>query len=152
MNRIAEKNELLWRGSVICLALIACCVGWIAFLGATIVLAQDQTFTQTPEARIAELKERLNLTDEQVTAVRPIIEEHVAQGKDIFKKYQGQGKEGFQAMQGEIKELQASTQSQLSAILTEEQMAEYGKMREEERAMMRERAKERMQRRRGGEQ
>lgn len=143
MNRISGKNEVPWISAVIRLALIIGCLIGITFLGANIALAQGKGMKKSPEERIGELKAHLNLTDEQVLAIRPILEQHETQRQEIRNK-----------MAEEMEQLHASTQSRLAEILTDEQVAEYKKIREEKRAKVRdkdERCMERKERRQGAE-
>ena len=140
MNRIAEKYGLPGKSGMICLALI---IGWLAgivFLGADMAAAQGKGAKKNPEERVAELKERLNLTDEQVAAIRPVIEQHETQRKEIWSR-----------KKGEMEQLHQSTQSRIAGILSEEQLAEYGKICEEKGEKMREKGERRMDRRQGAE-
>jgi hypothetical protein len=81
---------------------------------------------------ISDMKNRLNLTDEQEAKIRPIIEEQVKNRAALIEKYQGQGRQGMRSMRNELQELNQSTENQLQSILTKEQMEEYRKMQAEE--------------------
>jgi len=86
---------------------------------------------------ISDMKNRLNLTDEQEAKIRPIIEEQVKNRAALIEKYRGQGREGMSSMRNELQALNQSTENQLQSILTKEQMEEYRKMQAEEREQMR---------------
>ncbi len=82
-----------------------------------------------PDKIIAHLTEKLSLSDEQVTQIRPIIENQAEQQKQLFEKYGSQGRAGKQAMRGEMKTLREETHSKMAAVLTEEQMEKYESLR-----------------------
>ena len=74
------------------------------------------------------MKERLHLTEEQETKMRPIIEESVQTRREILKS----DPQDRSAIKRELQELQWKTDMRLGVILTEEQMKEYEKLREEQ--------------------
>lgn len=88
---------------------------------------------ETPEQVLSEMKERLNLSEEQATKVRPIIEGKIERLHNIVEKYRGQDRPKIPSLKGEIRKLRTSTEKCLANILTEEQLEEYRKMQEEER-------------------
>ncbi len=103
-------------------------------------LSMAQRFQRlSPEDQLTQqldrMTERLNLTDEQVAQVTPILEEAIAQRQAKRKELQakGFGPETRQAMRAEMDKLRAAQDEKLKAILTEEQMAEHAKMQEEQR-------------------
>ena len=83
---------------------------------------------KSPEEIMLQLKERLKLTEEQETKIRPIIEDSIKKRNEILNNGTQDGKTKKSALQ----ELQWSIDMQLGKILTEEQMKEYQKLREEE--------------------
>ncbi len=72
----------------------------------------------TPDQIMSALKKELNLTLEQETRVRPIIQDHVTERRAIFEKYKG---EGLQDRRDEMKKNRQNTEKRLEKILTEEQ-------------------------------
>jgi Spy/CpxP family protein refolding chaperone len=86
---------------------------------------------------VSDMKNRLNLTDEQEAKIRPIIEEQSKNRAALIEKYRGQGREGMGSLRNELQELNQRTENQLQSILTKEQMEEYQKMQTEEREQMR---------------
>jgi Spy/CpxP family protein refolding chaperone len=105
---------------------------------------------ETADQIISNMKERLNLTEEQEVRIRPIIEEQSEKRREIIQKCQEQGRQGMEYSRNELQELQKTTEEQLGAVLTEEQMEEYRKIQEERYQKMREERPERMRRGGGG--
>ena len=105
-------------------------------------LADAQSRSRVPPGKnadqiISDMKSRLNLTDEQETKIRPIIEEQIKKRNALIEKYQGQGHQGRESLRSEMQALGKSTEDQLQPILTKEQMGNYQKMQDEERQNMR---------------
>ncbi len=94
--------------------------------------------------RIEEARQRLQLSNEQETALTPIITESVRERVAVLQRY-GFSRENrpdlsFRQKLGLRKEmnvLRDNTNEQVAAILTEEQMREWRKIQEEARARMR---------------
>jgi hypothetical protein len=84
------------------------------------------------EQVMAKMKERLHLTEEQETKIRTIIEESVQTRREILKS----DPQDRSAIKRELQELQWKTDMRLGVILTEEQMKEYEKLREEQSEKM----------------
>ncbi|HNR11736.1 MAG TPA: hypothetical protein PKM59_00310 [Thermodesulfobacteriota bacterium] len=97
------------------------------------------------DAFAQKFQERLQLSDEQMEQLRPIISEDMAKRKAILQKYQGHGQQGYRPMRGELDSLNADTEGKMSQILSAEQMEEYKKLRQEQVERMRERARTRLQ-------
>lgn len=92
-------------------------------------LASDSSNTnKSPEQIMSQLKTRLNLTEDQETKVRPIIETSIQKRREILRNEAQDGK----AKQSALQELRWSTDMQLAKILTEQQMKEYEELREEQ--------------------
>ncbi len=112
------------------LALATCVTIITAIFMAQPVSAQaaDMLGTNSSAGQVmAKMKERLHLTEEQETKIRPIIEESVQTRRDILKgDSQDRG-----AIKSELQEVQWKTDMRLGVILTEEQIKEYEKLREE---------------------
>ncbi len=77
----------------------------------------------SPERVIAQMKERLKLTDEQETKIWPIIEDNFNKRRELLNN-------GGQ--KSDLQQLQWATDMQIGKILTKEQMTEYEKLREQE--------------------
>ena len=93
------------------------------------VQARDMPdMNSSSEEVMTTMKGRLNLTKEQETKIQPIIEENIRKRLEILKK----GSQDRSTIKSELQELQWKTDMQLGAILTEEQMKEYEKFREEQ--------------------
>ena len=110
-----------------------------------------EAMTEQMQARMAEAKERLNLTDEQEQQVEAIFKENADKRAQIVEEGDFDGSRNFRKMRkfrGQMKELEKETTAQLAEVLTEEQMAEYELIKQENRAEMR----EKMQNRRNSKQ
>ncbi|MGD2031838.1 MAG: hypothetical protein PVI25_06100 [Gammaproteobacteria bacterium] len=112
-------------------------------------LAQEDRAAQV-EQRIEEAKARLNLTDEQLDQMTPVLEESMAARQSILSSYgidlenrSGSAKKlglrQARAMRKELDVVQADTLDALGRILNDEQMEEFKRMQEERKAEMRER-------------
>ncbi len=84
------------------------------------------------EQVMAKMKERLHLTEEEETKMRPIIEENVQTRREILKR----DAQDRSAIKNGLQELQWKTDMRLGVILTGEQMKEYEKLREEQSEKM----------------
>jgi DNA-binding MarR family transcriptional regulator len=96
------------------------------------------------QQRIAEMKERLELTPAQEAALKPIVESHVAKLREIRSRL---GSEPTRAQKreaaGQLRELGGEFSKQVQAQLTPEQQAEWKKLREENRDRMHEQIRKR---------
>ena len=91
---------------------------------------------KSPEQVISRLTERLELTEDQVTAITPIIEKNVEQRREIFDSYKGEGRQLKDSMRNEMQTIGEETETQLSSVLTDEQMEKFLEFREERRERM----------------
>jgi hypothetical protein len=111
--------------------------------------AEESVVVQT-EHRLAAIKARLDLSEEQITQMAPVLEESMAASQRILASYgidlenreDNAGKLGLRkgrAMRNEIDTVRAETLSALETILTEDQLVEFKKIQNEREAEMRER-------------
>ncbi len=92
--------------------------------------ARDASNMNTsPDEIVFRLKTRLNLTEDQETKLRPIIEESIRKRQKIMEDSSNNKK----AIRSQLQELRWSTDMQIGKILTDEQMKEYQSLREEQR-------------------
>ncbi len=84
--------------------------------------------SDSPEKLMYRLKEHLKLTEEQEIKIQPIIDESFKKRSEILKN----GGQGGKSEKSALQELQWSTDMQIGKILTDDQMKEYEKLREEE--------------------
>lgn len=106
------------------------------------------------ETHLQEATLRLALTEEQQAQVKPILEKHFAAQMAILDKHgikvgnqAGNKRPGFRqlrALRNEMNENKVKTMKQLSAILSEEQMAEFEQIQAELKERMRERFRSRL--------
>ena len=109
-------------------------------------LAQEDPSVRI-EQRIEEVKTRLELTDEQVEQMTPVLEESMQARQSIMARYgidpENGGKPskmGFKqlrAMRNEMNALRTDTLAELDNILTDKQLEEFKLMQEEQKAEMR---------------
>ena len=106
----------------------------LAFIGVTVPPAAAQ---QGPppggrrmldaDERLARLTESLELTDEQVEQMKPIVEEQTRKQKELFESAGADRA----AMRDAMMELVAETDAAYAKVLTEEQMVKYREMRQQ---------------------
>ncbi len=106
--------------------------------------AQREEAAAKIEERIRETAERLQLTDEQRPQVEAILREGIEKREKILKDAgfeEGQRPQmrprQMRKLRGDLGEVSEETTQKLSAVLTNEQMAEYEKIQEERREEMR---------------
>jgi Spy/CpxP family protein refolding chaperone len=92
---------------------------------------------KAPDQIISEMKERLNLTEEQAVQFHPIMEEYIEKRLALVQKCGGKDLGGMRSLRNEMQELREKTEKQLETILTETQMEEFRKMQDEQRKKMR---------------
>lgn len=119
-------------------------------LAAIPAVAQDQPAPEGGDRReqlqqrLVDMAERLKLTPEQKERVEPLVKQELERRRDIMAKYQGQRDlRSRRAMMQDMRSGQEDLDKQLSGILTDDQMAELRKMREENRERMRENIRQR---------
>lgn len=104
----------------------------------------------TREQRIAEVQKRLNLTDEQLTQVRPVLQDAADAQRSVLLKYgidleaEGAAKPRLGMREGrklrsDLQKVQADTQKLLAGILTQQQLKEFEKLQQERREEMQKR-------------
>lgn len=122
----------------------------LALTCATAIAAAQPTQAQQEELqqRLANVAERLELTDEQKVQIEPIITESFAQQQEILQKYgidpsaQGGSRSRpnprtARQLRNDMQSLRDNTREQLDGILDDDQMAEYARLQDEMREQMR---------------
>ncbi len=109
----------------------------------------DEDRAAQVEQRMEEARTRLNLSDEQVDQVAPLLEESMRAQQNIMESYgidpgnqAGMEKIGLRqarAMSRELNAVRSSTVDALGGVLTDQQLDEFKAMQEERKAEMRER-------------
>ena len=103
-----------------------------------------------PEQRIEQMATRLDLTDEQIDQVTPVLQDSMERQRSILSSYgidldspdAQPGKLGMRkarAMRKELDAVRTDTLDELELILSDEQLAEFERIQEERRTEMRER-------------
>jgi hypothetical protein len=140
-----NKARIYFQGSTpngtFAFRLLTILIVCVIFEGALISCSSNtQNRRHNPETRrvkpadqiLLDMEIDLNLSNEQVEKVRPIIEGQVKRRRELIQKFQGQGQAGVGSLQVELKELRISTAKELQYFLTNEQMVKYGNMQQEE--------------------
>lgn len=101
------------------------------------------------EQRMEHIRDRLNLTDEQVDETAPVLEKSMQKQQGILSSYgidlQSSGSTGrlgirrARAMKQELDVVRADTLDALEGILNDEQLGEFKLIQQERQAEMRER-------------
>lgn len=81
----------------------------------------------SPEARLQMLSEKLNLTDDQKTKLKPILQDQAQQ----FKAVHDDTSLTDEQRAAKKKSIRQSTQEQINAVLTPEQQAKLKEMKQE---------------------
>ena len=130
----------------LCIAVLTLLAGPAAM---PVAWAEDDRVAQFEE-RIAETKERLSLSDEQVEQLTPVLKSGFEAQMAVLHKYGinledrnsgNQNKLGFRQARKLRKDLDAvrkSTLDQVEDILSDEQFSEYKKIQDERKEKMRE--------------
>jgi hypothetical protein len=113
-------------------------VGTVATLfvlaGTTVALAQRPDPEQMIERRMTAMKERLKLTDDQATKLKPVLLDNMKQQMALREKFNvQQGQPPSEEAAAAMKKLNEDTNEKVGAILTKDQAEEYGKMMAEQR-------------------
>ena len=131
-------------------------------IGATIIcllsasspgIAQEDRAAAAKE-RMEETRARLNLSDEQVEALTPVLKQSMTAQQSILSKYgvnleggsnggQQLGLREARAMKKELDVVRTETLDTVDDILTDEQFDEFKRIQEERRAEMRQRIRAR---------
>ena len=116
----------------------------ILLTGASWANAQEPTQL---EARMEETRSRLNLTEDQITQLKPILEAHFEAQMAILSKYDlgEQNRENrpdietLRALRRELDENKTKTAASLTGILSSAQMAEFEEIQAERKKQIQER-------------
>jgi periplasmic protein CpxP/Spy len=97
--------------------------------------AQGRRVPQSPEQQAAQLGKRLNLSDDQVNQIKPILADQSTK-MQALRQDQSSSREDRMA---KMKSIREDTDTKIKALLTDDQKAQYDKWQEEQRARMMER-------------
>ncbi len=106
-------------------------------LGATLAWAQERPtraeMEQQATKRMQEMRERLQLTDEQEEQVQPILAESAKRTREMLERYMSQGRSPstMSQMREEMQKLQKENRAKLEEILSAEQLLEYDTIQQE---------------------
>ncbi|MEI9814081.1 MAG: hypothetical protein WDO18_16200 [Acidobacteriota bacterium] len=93
-----------------------------------------------PGARLEQLQQRLQLTEDQRNQIRPILQDEAAKLRGIRDKYAGQdSRRSRLRLARELQGVQKDIDKKIKPILTKQQHEEWTKIREERRQQVRER-------------
>ena len=142
-----------WKSRLVRASVGAACLA-VASGMAMSAAAQEQRFSDEQiaqiEERVAATRERLQLTPEQQAALEPILTASVEQRLAVLQSYGFSGEDrpklSFRQKLSLRKEMQAireKTESEVAGVLSEEQLAEYKKIQDENREQLRARLQNR---------
>ncbi|MGD9263540.1 MAG: hypothetical protein PVG88_04300 [Methyloceanibacter sp.] len=131
-------KQLLSKAAILSLALVS-----------PFALANSDRMAQV-EQRMEEVRERLNLSDEQIDQMTPVLEESMEKRQAVLSSYgidpenraNAKGKLGLRkalAMKKELNAIRTDTLRALNDVLTDEQLEEFKLMQAERQSEMRER-------------
>ncbi len=104
----------------------------------------------TPEQRLYTLKHRLNLSDEQLEQITPIIEADIAEKSKIMDSFEPGDRESMQTAKKKMENLEWETLRDLSDHLSDAQMEAYSDLLKEEEDARKAQMKERRRGKSGG--
>lgn len=113
----------------------------------TQAMAEDDRAAMAKE-QMQQTFERLDLTDEQIEQVRPVLEKSAAEQQEILARYgidleapqsssEKPGRRQLMAMRKGMEPVRKNTLTELGEILSDEQLEELKRIQEERRAEMR---------------
>lgn len=125
-----------------------------ALLLSGVAVAQDrEEIEDKAEERLEQVIENLELTDEQVEALRPIFQSSFERQAAVLEQYGIDLSDGEQGgklsrrerrkLKGDLKDEREKTDDAIAEVLTDEQFDAYKEMAEERQDEMRERRKDR---------
>jgi Spy/CpxP family protein refolding chaperone len=129
---------------------LAIAAALVALLAPGTHFAAEESQTEMAQEHMRQIFERLELTDEQIDKVKPVLEESAAAQQAILSCY-GMDRESRQdsaekpglremrAMRKEMETVRKSTLGELERILSDEQLEEFTSIQEERRAEMKKR-------------
>ena len=124
---------------------------FIAGVAAAPASAQNvdtQALQEQMAEQIEAAKQRLNLSEDQIPQVEAILRDSGEQRRAVLETYGVDGDDGLslrekRRLRGEFRTIREETKSSLSTVLSEEQLAEFEQIQEEQRQELRARASER---------
>ncbi len=132
MRLAASHLSIIRFGAIGCLALIlAGALAPGAAFAADPPVAQEPDWGRQADLVLTSSRTRLNLTDAQVTSLKPIVERHLKRLRGLFEQYTGQGVAVMPALLGEFREARQAFQTNLEPILNPTQMKEIAAIRRE---------------------
>jgi septal ring factor EnvC (AmiA/AmiB activator) len=111
---------------------MVCAFMMVLFLTAVPVFAQDQSSGndhQPPSADdiVAKMQSKLNLTQDQVTAITPIIEKYSSKREELRQSMED-GTADRDSLRGQMKQLKTDESQELSQVLSADQMTQFDQM------------------------
>jgi Spy/CpxP family protein refolding chaperone len=153
-----ESKIPCWRllaskfSTIIALAALTLCLGLGAALGQEAQSSQDQSqpsegssqpmgghghrrgMAMDPDSQLKHLSKRLNLSDDQQTKVKPILEDQQKQMQQLWSDNSLSRQDRFSKM----RDIRENIDSQIKNVLNQDQQKKFEQMREEQRSRMRE--------------
>lgn len=102
------------------------------------------------DARLEEIRERLDLSEEQKTQLEPVLRKDVEERAEVMRKHgvtrdaeERPGRREMRALRRDLKTVREKTDAEVARILDGRQLQEYRKIRQEAQDEMRERMRSR---------
>lgn len=95
------------------------------FCGILPLYAQDQP--PNADDIVVKMQSKLNLTQDQVTAITPIVEKYMAKHQELRQNMED-GTADKDSMRSQMKQLRASENQELSQFLSSDQMSQWEEM------------------------
>ncbi len=115
---------------------------WAICLSVSSLHAQEKDLV--PKQMLADLKERLALTDDQIAQIRPILKEQGEAIRGLIEQYKGSGFLELRSLQQEIQQLRQDMLTTLEPIVTVTQMKELQAFQDEIRTHIQSKVAERI--------
>jgi Spy/CpxP family protein refolding chaperone len=127
VKEMMSANKFLSVSLIFLVLFSLLAIAAVEFYPASVQAAGFRAMKRSPEQITTMLKVRLNLTDRQVKAIEPIVNESMAKTRELMN---------------ELRQVRQSTDAKIVAVLTKEQAVQFQKIQDQRR--------ERMWRRAGG--
>jgi len=103
----------------------------VLFIIASIMFAQQGKLPSPPSASdiVAKMKQELNLNDEQVSQITPVIQSEIQQMQALMEQAKSQGADR-DAVIKQMEALRESEESELSQYLTQDQLTQWKNRRQ----------------------
>ncbi len=93
---------------------------------------------------VNKMAQELNLTNEQIQQIIPVIKEDVQKRGELMKQMKGQGREATSSIKTGMEKITQETETQLAQYLSDEQIAKWKTLQQERKSKRKNFMRERM--------